>query len=217
VGFESCEFGEKDNVSKELMPLFLYATFMSFVNFRNTQFYSGLDISHVNLKESPNFLNATINFNNTTRETFRIIKSSFDDIGNKIEANKYFAFEMQKYRKELDATKNWSQERLILHINEWISKFGQDYSKPIYLIICVSVVYYLLECGYEHNLLYEIYPPANNWIQNTSNVFNGIAKAVLPISKFMKKGMEFVSLIFYIINASLIWQTIVAVKRHTRR
>jgi len=29
--------------------------------------------------------------------------------------------------------------------------------------------------------------------------------------------MEFVSLIFYIIYASLIWQTIVAVKRHTKR
>lgn len=37
----------------------------------------------------------------TDRETFRIIKHSFDAVGNHIEANKYFAHEMQACRREL--------------------------------------------------------------------------------------------------------------------
>ena len=217
AGFENCEFGEQHNESKELMPLFQYATFMSFVTFRNAQFHGGLDISHANLKELPNFLNATISSGNTTRETFRIIKSSFDDAGNKIEANKYFVFEMQKYREELKATKKCYQERIILFLNEWISGFGQNYLRPVCLMVAFSVVYYGLDYGYEHNTLYSIYPPANNIIQCISNIANGASKAVLPISRFLKVGMEFVSIIFYIIYASLIWQAIVAVKRHTRR
>lgn len=216
TGFERCEFGEEHNDSKELMPIFMFATFLSFVTFRSAKFYGGLDMEHINLKEAPNFLNAKINPINSNRETFRIIKNSFDKVGNHIEANKFFVFEMQKYEDELKCT-NKRQERIILFLNKWISEFGQNYMRPIFLMAVVAAVYYSLECGYEHNTLYKIYTPANELIQSVSDMVNGVARAILPISKFLKEGMEFVSLIFYIIYASLIWQTVVAVKRHTRR
>ena len=103
------------------------------------------------------------------------------------------------------------------YLNELISGFGQSYLRPVYLMVVFSVVCFGLDYCYEHNTPYAIYSPENNIIQSISNVANVASKAVLPISRFLKGGMEFVSLIFYIIYASLIWQTIVAVKSHTRR
>ena len=100
TGFEKCEFGIAGDKEK-LRVEFEYVTFLNFTNFRKAKFFNGLDIEHTNLKESPNFLNAEINFENTNRETYRIIKHSFDKIGNQLEANKYFSYEMKKYKEEL--------------------------------------------------------------------------------------------------------------------
>ena len=216
VGFEKCSFGKSDEPDKEYESKFIYATFLSFVNFRNTNFYSGLDIENINLKEAPNFLNTKINEKYSNRETFRIIKSSFDKIHNHIEANRYFVYEMQKYKEELKGT-NKTQEKLILFLNEKISNYGQSYIRPTSYMIAASIIYYLLILGYENNILYEIYPSINGALEKISSFVNNVSKNILPFSKILKSGMEFVSLLFYIIFASLIWQTLVAVKRHTRR
>lgn len=216
TGFERCEFGEKGENSISFMPIFMYATFMSFVTFRRTKFHAGLDMEHTNLKEPPNYLNAEINPINSNRETFRIIKNSFDKIGNNIEANKFFVLEMQKYRAELRSS-GGKQERFILLLNDLISGFGTNYLRPIVLIMLSAVMFALLEYSYESNALYSIHPPYNENIEFIVNHFNEAAKGVLPISKFLKEGMEFISLLFYFINAGLIWQTVVALKRHTRR
>jgi len=216
VGFEHCDFGIKNDSSMELVPRFLYATFMSFVNFRNTKFYSGLDIEHINFKESPNFLNSEITPQNSNRETFRIIKNSFDEIGNHLEANNYFIFEMKKYKEELDNSNKY-QEKLIFFLNEKVSNFGQSYLRPLGLMVAFSIVYYILVLGYENEILYKIFPPANSLINSISAFSNDISKNILPFSKFLNKGMEFISLVFYVIYASLIWQILVSVKRHTRR
>jgi len=216
VGFEKCSFGGSDDSEHEEAAKFTYATFLSFVNFRNTSFYSGLDIENINLKEAPNFLNTNINEKNSNRETFRIVKSSFDKIHNYIEANKYFSYEMKKYKEELKGT-NKTQEKVILFLNEKISNYGQSYIKPIFYMIATSIIYYLLILGYENNILYEIHPSINGVLEKISSFANNVSKNILPFSKTLKAGMEFVSLLFYIIFASLIWQTLVAVKRHTRR
>jgi len=216
VGFERCVFGTEKDSDTCLVATFTYATFLCFVNFRNTIFNSGLDIENINLKESPNFLNTEINFKYSNRETFRIIKNSFDEIGNHIEANKYFAYEMKSYKKELENT-NKKQERLIFFLNEKISNYGQSYVRPICLIIGLSILYCLLMLGYENDVLYRICTDINGALQIISSALNGVSKNILPFSRFLKEGMEFVSLVFYIFFTSLIWQTLVAVKRHTKR
>lgn len=216
VGFEKCSFGDSVDSENEDAAKFTYATFLSFVNFRNTNFYTGLDIENINLKEAPNFLNTKINEKNSNRETFRIVKSSFDKIHNYIEANKYFSYEMKKYKEELKGT-NKTQEKVILFLNEKISNYGQSYVKPIIYMVATSIIYYLLILGYENNILYEMHPSINGVLENISSFVNNVSKNILPFSKILKAGMEFVSLLFYIIFASLIWQTLVAVKRHTRR
>ena len=276
VGFEKCVFGKSDTEDDSFVARFTYATFLSFVNFRSANFKSGLDIENINLKEPPNFLNVEINNIYSNRETYRIIKNSFDTVGNKIEANKFFSYEMKAYKRELKGTDQY-QEKLILFFNENISDFGQNYIKPAILMVSSAFVYWCLILVYENNFsgfyeeiilsiihvifaffllllcdeiifdfgknyirlvffiigsivifsiiilcienkfLYEIYNFINVILSEIVSILNNISKNILPFSRFLKCGMEFVSLVFYIIFAILIWQTVVAVKRHTQR
>ena len=126
---------------------------------------------------------------------------------------------MQKYKEELEA-QNWKgnfQEKFVFNINAFISEFGQNYIRPIALIILISIIHYLIVLGYESNLLYNIYIPANDCIRTLADFINNIAKNILPFQSLLKKDMEFISLAFGITYSILIWQTIVAVKMHTRR
>lgn len=216
ASFEHCAFSfERKN--KEYMAIFKYTTFLSFTSFRNSRFHLGLDLENANLKEAPNFLNIQLLSDNTNRETLRIIKNSFDKIGNHIDANNFFVKEMKKYKQELSRQGgNW-QERMILWFNEKASDFGQSYIKPIVWLLLIAMIYSGLIYAQENDYLYRIYPPFNNALLWLSQSINGVAKNIIPFKSFAKEGMEFLSLIFYIIFASLTWQTIVAFKRHTKR
>lgn len=219
TGFELCQFGKEiDPKNRDYIALFEYVTFSNFVNFRNTHFYSGLDIDNINLKDSPNFLNTEIGFSNTTRETFRIVKNSFDKIGNHIDANHFFALEMRKHKEDLLKEDGKKTEKLVFWFNESISEFGQNYLRPICIFVALSLLFYLLSIGYEREWLYIFNEPVNHILGSIAGFFNGLAKSLLPFdSKLLKKGMEFISLWFYIAFSVLMWQIIVAVKRHTKR
>jgi len=219
IGFEHSEFGQENKTNKEQIATFLYTTFESISNFRNTKFHNGLDIENSNFKETPNFLNSGVNPENTNRETFRIIKNSFDSVGNNIEANRFFALEMSKYKDELLKSKNKDdkQKLFVFKWNKRFSNFGQSYRRPIYWLLGLLIPLYLLKLGKDCNLLYKIYPPLNNIIECISKHFNGVAQTFLPFERFLIEGMEFISLCFYIVFVILIWQIIVAVKRHTKR
>lgn len=217
AAFEQVKFGIKGNTKKKYTAVFKYTTFESFSNFREAKFYSGLDFERVNLKEQPNFLKAIVEKDNTNRETFRIIKNSFDDVGNKLEANKFFAEEMAVYKKELDDEGDkW--DRLVYRANEEISDFGRSYIKPSVLLFLSLIIYTSLlsihESFFEH-YNYFLHP----WVDCLSIQANEVAKNLLPFSRFLEKksGIEFVSLLFYIWFGILIWQIVVAVKRHTQR
>ena len=216
-GFEKVYFGLEDNFNDLYTARFIYTTFMSFSNFRSTKFLSGLDFENSNLKEQPNFLKADISSINTNRETFRIVKKSFDDVGNQLEANKFFVEEMKAYKKELDDNGNkW--DRLVYRANEEVSDFGRSYIKPSALLFLSLIIYTSLLSIHEsffENYNYLLHP----WVDYLSIQANEVAKNLLPFSKFLEKksGIEFISLLFYIWFGILIWQIIVAVKRHTQR
>ncbi len=191
---------------------------MDFSSFRGAKFSSGLDFSKTNLKDTPNFLNVDVSFKNTMRETFRIIKNSFDDAGNQIEANNFFIEEMKAYRKELKVNRGSWFERFILFSNRWISNFGGSYIMPIGWLVASIILYTVII--HWHNSFFI----RNEFFWHSSfNVLsieaNNLAKNFLPFSRFLidKSGIEFISLFFYIWFAVLIWQIIVAVKRHTQR
>jgi len=93
--FENCVFKEECK--------FDYVTFESFANFRQSIFKAGLVLDTTNWSINPNFLSIKINKDSpsTTRETYRLIKSAFESTHNKIEANKFHALELFKYKCEL--------------------------------------------------------------------------------------------------------------------
>lgn len=218
TGFENCQFGYKyDAVNSAGIATFKYTTFLNFVNFRNTYFFSGLDIDHANIKESPNFLNTDIDQSNTNRETFRVVKNSLDKIGNHIDANKFFALEMKKYKEELSAQHDKKAEKFIFWCNEFLSNFGQSYMKPMILLFITSIILFLVYLIPFNDVIFNISPKFYDAIYFIQKYINKFATTILPFNKILIKNMEFVSLIFYLINSILIWQIIIAVKRHTRR
>lgn len=224
AGFEEVDFGvtgsEDDKENKSFLTVFEHVTFLDFSSFRGANFRSGLDFSKTNLKDKPNFLGVYVDCKNTKRETFRIIKNSFDDAGNNIEENKFFVEEMKAYRKELKANGGSWFERFILFCNRWISNFGSSYIMPIgWLIVSILIFSEIIEW---HSSFFNETENTYFWHSNFDYISikaNNFAKNFLPFSRFLtgKSGIEFVSLLFYIWFAVLIWQTIVAVKRHTQR
>ncbi len=168
TAFENVTFGRSSKDDK-FKTEFKYVTFESFSNFRSAKFLSGLDLSRANFikDQPPNFLDATVVQENSTRETFRIIKNSFDEVGNKIEAGRFFIQEMRAYKQEMERKiirletdefysnfclkydkakikeKKYAikKELVIFYINDTISKFGSNYIRPILLLIFAIIIY----------------------------------------------------------------------------
>lgn len=218
--FEEVKFGKADGEfleSDEHTTQFKYVTFMNASNFKNTSFFYSLDFENVDLREQPNFLKSYINSYNTNRETFRIIKYSFDSRGNTLEANRFFVQEMKAFKNELKE-EGYFWDKLLYNVNDLISEFGRNYIRPIIWLIASLILYTILLYFHDwyfdsHN--YFIHP----WFNTLSVYANSAARNFLPLSRFLesKSGFEFVSLLFYIWFGILIWQIVVAVKRHTQR
>jgi uncharacterized protein YjbI with pentapeptide repeats len=218
--FEKSEFGEANKIviaSYPVTAIFRFVTFMTASNFKKVNFYYGLDFENVDLREQPNFLKSNINPHNTNRETFRIIKYSFDSRGNTLEANRFFVQEMKAFKNELKEEGDF-WDKLVYNVNDLISEFGRNYIRPIIWLIASLILYTTLLYFHDwyfdsHN--YFIHP----WFNTLSAYANSAARNFLPLSRFLesKSGFEFVSLLFYIWFGILIWQIVVAVKRHTQR
>ncbi|PVZ68413.1 hypothetical protein [Pelagibaculum spongiae] len=215
--FEKCVFG--NNVSElNQTAFFEYVTFSGLVNFRSAEFCSGLKLDKANFIEEANFLDTEVHPKQTNRETFRIIKHSFDDVGNYLEGNKYFALEMKKYREEISNNRWWNQDRIAYWFNEEISGYGQNYFRPMELVIALGLINYLLMACKNSNCLYKILPELlKKPVDMIATFANDFAMAIFPIKRFLYPEMEFISLVSYPIFGVLFWQLIVAVKRHTRR
>lgn len=170
VGFEKCIFGEmsddnqiQTDSSNKKPALFKHVTFLDFANFRHAKFFHGLDIGDSNFKNPPNFLNAEVDhcLENTSRETYRIIKHSFDDVGNYLEANKVFALEMERNKYELknritetsslseNELKQIKSDLIIFKFNQFFSDFGQSWKRPFGLIVALVLISQFFYCGLE--------------------------------------------------------------------
>ncbi len=224
-GFEFVEFGDINNQDESYITLFKHVTFKNTSNFRNAKFFSGLDLENINLSTDiqPSFLKVEFYGYNTNRETFRIIKKSFDEVGNHIEANKYFSEEMKVYRREVEKKESnvdfWTKAVIIL--NDEISSFGQSYEKPIILLILVAIIFTSIKSIhiYIYELLSEYVYKYIPCLESLSNSINEVAKNILPFSSLLEKsqGIELISLLFYIVFSILIWQIFIAVKRKVIR
>ncbi len=220
VGFEDCVFGmEKEFKNQEYIAQFRYATFLDFINFRGAKFNSGLDMANANLKEYPNFLGVNIDANNTNKETFRIVKHSFDKVGNTIEANKYYVYEMDKEMKDTNGF-NYPSKKIALLFSHNISHHGQSLIMPLIWIFVLGIAHHFVNDWLDNTTIYDIFPNYSvnhDAIKSLINNINGFAKNILPFKRFLPAGKEFISLLFLIGYSTLIYHFIVAVKRTTKR
>ena len=206
TGFEHCTF----NTS----VIFQYVTFKSQINFRHTKFFGGLSLETANFTVKPNFLGIHVESRGTDRETYTIIKDSFESRGNIFDADRYYAEEMRCFMESADTSK---RDRIVLFFNNILSEFGSNYWLP--LIWLSSVLFLFSAVRFAARILL---PEGTEEITcgllgYTMMFLNDLCKGFIPFNRFLEPKMEFISLIFYVIILTLTWQFIISIKRRTRR
>ncbi len=89
-----------NNVTFKNDVKFENTVFEKLVVFKKTKFKQNINLEDVIFKDEVNFLGADIR-NVANRETARIIKYSFEKIGNIIESNHYYSLELKKEKENL--------------------------------------------------------------------------------------------------------------------
>lgn len=140
VNFEGCTF---ENITLE------YATFFNYVNFSGVTIKSSLDLTKTFFKETPNFLSIKNgdeqdlrHHNLANRETARIIKHSFEKQNNIIEANKFYALEMEKMEEELSnkASSNLA-DWIVFKFHKISSNHSQDWLLALLWMFNLTLAY----------------------------------------------------------------------------
>jgi len=150
---------------------FQYTTFSKLVLFRKTQFKGSINLIDSLIQEEANFLDIKnenqkkLEVNNIkNRETARIIKHSFEKQDNIIEANKFYALEMEKRGEELKFLKT-PFEWLVFKTHKISSNHSQDWVLTLFWIINITFIYGLV------------------WIQNT--LVGSILTFFIPLISIM--------------------------------
>ena len=174
--------------------------------------------------------------NLSNRETARIIKDSFEQQNNIIEANKYYAIEMQKREDELSwkdnfleklvfkahgLTSNHSQDWFLASL--WVILFGMlltvfksDFSFGIKTFLCLVPFLYISMNKYMFIVFYSLYFLFMNSINK--HPLDDFASNINPFSIMTSADkLTFTELVFKIIIAFLIYQLIVSIRQNTRR
>ncbi len=197
VSFNNCNFTS--------FPHFSNVTVTGASSIQRTKFFDGLCLKSVTFLNDVSFLDTVINDqfqNNTSRETYRIIKHSFDSIGNTIEANKYFALEMRKAYEEL----SWKKVKDIPDkFLMWFNKITSDYGQKWWL----TVIWILGSALLIH--LFSSIDPFN------FEVLNGMASVIIPYKEIIGESHQMSKLLTFAWFSILLYQLIVALKRKTRR
>lgn len=143
--FDKCVFNTKAK--------FKYIIFEKPASFRGTIFNKGLNLDFISSDKEINFydIKGLENNNDTSQETYRMIKYNFEKIGNKIEANKYHALELnqKKINLESDDNRDW-KELWIFKFQDWSSKHSTDWFRALVWIFIVGLITTLLNHSYFH-------------------------------------------------------------------
>lgn len=215
VGLKS--LGSESVNDKALIEL-KSTSFLGNTIFVNTKFKSGLNLETTAFNKAPNFYNIQLNKVNTTRQTFCIIKQSFEDVKNHVEANKYYALEMEAYRKELKSTKAQWTERVLLFFNGLISNHGQSYIRAaLWWIVLVAISALVLgndsrqwiNTHFEGPVLWQ-------WIRDGAN---GFAQGFVPLKRLYegREHLSFFILLMSVLLSAVSWQLLVALRRYAKR
>lgn len=176
VGFDSSTFNKTNfrntrffklvrfNKTKFLDDVnFDYSYFMEKSIFTNMVICKSINLEKAFFNYSGNFLHIKneidieYKINVANRETARIIKDSFEQQNNIIEANKFYALEMKEREKELKFYKE-PFEWLIFKIHGMVSNHSQDWLLALFWIINLTFVsnYLSFEFSCNESTLYKM-------------------------------------------------------------
>ena len=248
--FENCTVHKNINLSniifKEITS-FRDSKFYEEMNFENSKFddlaiFNNVTVENLLLDNTffrveYNFLNMKANLQN--RETARIIKDSFEKQNNIIEANRFYALEMQEREKELKFLDNpveWiifkthglssehSQSAYlallwILNISYIFSVFcagNNTYNSIIVLSSITIILFSMIDIKYALKIGLTI--SGLELLLFTNIKLDTIADKINPFSIMSSwDEIPFDLLIFKITIAYLIYQFIISVRQNTRR
>jgi hypothetical protein len=214
--------------------------FEDYVIFSNVKIKCEFDLSNTLIANKSNFLK--IEVNKLNRETARIIKDSFEQQNNIIEANKFYALEMKEREIELSPKKDFF-EWLVFKIHGLSSNHSQNWFSCLLWIIIFSFVvglfnqkYYFEVDKYIFISLILLVPIFIGLIfdetkrkiglslfiilfyWNTSINLNFVSNLINPFSIMTGKDeLTFGILIYKITIAYLIYQLIISIRQNTRR
>ena len=125
---------------------FQYTTFSKLALFRKTKFENSVNFTDSIFREEANFLDMMAKVKN--RETARIIKNSFEQQNNIIEANKFYALEMKKREEELKDKNNQDydlKDWIIFLFHKISSNHSQDWLLSLFWIINITLLITFLQ------------------------------------------------------------------------
>ena len=138
--FDRCIFNTKAE--------FEYIIFEKFTSFRGSIFNKGLNLDFTSCDKEINFfgikgLESNESRQNTSQETYRIIKYNFEKIGNEIEANNYQTIELEKHRHDIWNRHDISMKLLLdgmVSVLHWISSnHSSNWLLALFWIFMVSL------------------------------------------------------------------------------
>ncbi|PNV83329.1 MAG: hypothetical protein C0627_05765 [Sulfurimonas sp.] len=240
---------------------FVNIVFTNITSFMNSEFYKELNFMHSRFddlaifnglkggtlflgntffRKEANFLSMNIGVHD--RETARIIKNSFEQQNNIIEANKFYALEMKEREKELNKDIKEGKnifEWLIFKAHAISSNHSQDWLLALLWILNIAFIFSMFTSTFHHNnmlayisiFIVVISSTFNNTLLKIALGINLIIASILsyiyldviadkinPFSIMTSKDpITFGLLMFKITIAYLIYQFIVSVRQNTRR
>lgn len=160
VSFTSAKFREGlkamyCNTPASSVISFDNATFENALDLSRSSFTANISFSNIKFPPSPSnleFYKQKDDFDDITnpyfklRGTYNLIKHSFEKAGNRIEALKFKAYEMDMYRRELeqDKKKKYSGEWWIMKANYCSNDFGLSWKKGVKFTTGITIVPFLL-------------------------------------------------------------------------
>jgi hypothetical protein len=149
-------------------------------------------------RKEVNFLNMKLNCVGS-RETARIIKDSFEQQNNIIEANKFYALEMKEREKELEEDKKSGKnifEWIVFKIHGISSNHSQDWTLALFWIFIIGFT----ASYYDFNLIQN--SEAKYIHYNLSSIFKtiGLIFIIYFIDRLCKIKDKFINMSYFIIS-----------------
>ena len=194
--------------------IFQYVTFESHNHFKSCLLKNGIDLEYTNIQKEINFYGIVLkNVDNTSQETYRIIKSQFDKLGNRIEANLYHSYELEQRNRNLSY---FSPNKWALIIHKYSSYYSQYWLLPLFWILVVSYLTNLYLDYEKFNFLTNLF----NWNLNELKIeLKDLIKysSIVNFDKsFSEEHVE--AFVFNKISLGyLYYQLVTAVRKDTRK